>query len=174
MEEYAINTKIDLKPAALYPKPELVNYEEMHHTIGRINEALDDERAHNIAITAPYDSGKTSILEYIFSEREKKYPCIIKCKNWYVNKINEYKIKHFLSPKLLFKIKDYKKISLTNFFITMENDQTGEKIDSLNSELEKSIIEQLLLTPEAKNKLPDSRINRIYSISPMKKCFYIF
>ena len=170
MEEYVINNnKVDLKPAALYPKPELVNHEEMRHTIDRINEALDDERAHNIAITAPYDSGKTSILEYIFSEREKKYPCIIKCKNWYVNKINEYKIKHFLSPKLLFKIKDYKKISLTNFFITMENDQTGEKIDSLNSELEKSIIEQLLLTPEAKNKLPDSRINRIYSISPMKK-----
>lgn len=170
MEEYVINNnKVDLKPAALYPKPELVNHEEMRHTIDRINEALDDERAHNIAITAPYDSGKTSILEYIFSEREKKYPCIIKCKNWCVNKINEYKIKHFLSPKLLFKIKDYKKISLTNFFITMENDQTGEKIDSLNSELEKSIIEQLLLTPEAKNKLPDSRINRIYSISPMKK-----
>lgn len=169
MEEYAINNKVDLKPAALYPKPELVNHEEMRHTIDRINEALDDERAHNIAITAPYDSGKTSILEYIFSEREKKYPCIIKCKNWCVNKINEYKIKHFLSPKLLFKIKDYKKISLTNFFITMENDQTGEKIDSLNSELEKSIIEQLLLTPEAKNKLPDSRINRIYNISPMKK-----
>lgn len=170
MEEYVINNnKVDLKPAALYPKPELVNHEEMRHTIDRINEALDDERAHNIAITAPYDSGKTSILEYIFSEREKKYPCIIKCKNWCVNKINEYKIKHFLSPKFLFKIKDYKKISLTNFFITMENDQTGEKIDSLNSELEKSIIEQLLLTPEAKNKLPDSRINRIYSISPMKK-----
>ena len=172
MEEYVINNnKIDLKPAALYPKPELINYEEMHHTIDRINEALDDDRAHNIAITAPYDSGKTSILEYIFSEREKKYPCIIKCKNWCVNKINGYKIKHFLSPKLLFKIKDYKKISLTNFFITMENDQTGEKIDSLNSELEKSIIEQLLLTPEAKNKLPDSRINRIYNISPMKKIF---
>lgn len=172
MEEYVINNnKIDLKPAALYPKPELVNHEEMQHTIDRINEALDDERAHNIAITAPYDSGKTSILEYIFSEREKEYPCIIKCKNWCVNKINGYKIKHFLSPKLLFKIKDYKKISLTNFFITMENDQTGEKIDSLNSELEKSIIEQLLLTPEAKNKLPDSRINRIYSISPMKKMF---
>lgn len=172
MEEYVINNnKIDLKPAALYPKPELVNHEEMHHTIDRINEALDDDRAHNIAITAPYDSGKTSILEYIFSEREKKYPCIIKCKNWCVNKINRYKIKHFLSPKLLFKIKDYKKISLTNFFITMENDQTGEKIDSLNSELEKSIIEQLLLTPEAKNKLPDSRINRIYNISPMKKIF---
>ena len=172
MEEYVINNnKIDLKPAALYPKPELVNHEEMHHTIDRINEALDDDRAHNIAITAPYDSGKTSILEYIFSEREKKYPCIIKCKNWCVNKINGYKIKHFLSPKLLFKIKDYKKISLTNFFITMENDQTGEKIDSLNSELEKSIIEQLLLTPEAKNKLPDSRINRIYNISPMKKIF---
>ena len=172
MEEYVINNnKIDLKPAALYPKPELVNHEEMHHTIDRINEALDDDRAYNIAITAPYDSGKTSILEYIFSEREKKYPCIIKCKNWCVNKINGYKIKHFLSPKLLFKIKDYKKISLTNFFITMENDQTGEKIDSLNSELEKSIIEQLLLTPEAKNKLPDSRINRIYNISPMKKIF---
>ncbi len=172
MEEYVINNnKIDLKPAALYPKPELINYEEMHHTIDRINEALDDDRAHNIAITAPYDSGKTSILEYIFSEREKKYPCIIKCKNWCVNKINGYKIKHFLSPKLLFKIKDYKKISLTNFFITMENDQTGEKIDSLNSELEKSIIEQLLLTPEAKNKLPDSRINRIYNTSPMKKIF---
>lgn len=172
MEEYVINNnKIDLKPAALYPKPELINYEEMHHTIDRINEALDDDRAHNIAITAPYDSGKTSILEYIFSEREKKYPCIIKCKNWCVNKINGYKIKHFLSPKLLFKIKDYKKISLTNFFITMENNQTGEKIDSLNSELEKSIIEQLLLTPEAKNKLPDSRINRIYNISPMKKIF---
>lgn len=172
MEEYVINNnKIDLKPAALYPKPELVNHEEMHHTIDRINEALDDDRAHNIAITAPYDSGKTSILEYIFSEREKKYPCIIKCKNWCVNKINGYKIKCFLSPKLLFKIKDYKKISLTNFFITMENDQTGEKIDSLNSELEKSIIEQLLLTPEAKNKLPDSRINRIYNISPMKKIF---
>lgn len=172
MEEYVINNnKIDLKPAALYPKPELVNHEEMQHTIDRINEALGDERAHNIAITAPYGSGKTSILEYIFSEREKKYPCIIKCKNWCVNKINGYKIKHFLSPKLLFKIKDYKKISLTNFFITMENDQTGEKIDSLNSELEKSIIEQLLLTPEAKNKLPDSRINRIYSISPMKKMF---
>lgn len=172
MEEYVINNnKIDLKPAALYPKPELINYEEMHHTIDRINEALDDDRAHNIAITAPYDSGKTSILEYIFSEREKKYPCIIKCKNWCVNKINGYKIKHFLSPKFLFKIKDYKKISLTNFFITMENDQTGEKIDSLNSELEKSIIEQLLLTPEAKNKLPDSRINRIYNTSPMKKIF---
>ena len=172
MEEYVINNnKIDLKPAALYPKPELVNHEEMYHTIDRINEALDDEKAHNIAITAPYDSGKTSILEYIFSERENKYPCIIRCKNWCVNKINGYKIKHFLSPKLLFKIKDYKKISLTNFFITMENDQTGEKIDSLNSELEKSIIEQLLLTPEAKNKLPDSRINRIYNISPMKKIF---
>ena len=172
MEEYVINNnKIDLKPAALYPKPELVNHEEMYHTIDRINEALDDEKAHNIAITAPYGSGKTSILEYIFSERENKYPCIIRCKNWCVNKINGYKIKHFLSPKLLFKIKDYKKISLTNFFITMENDQTGEKIDSLNSELEKSIIEQLLLTPEAKNKLPDSRINRIYNISPMKKIF---
>lgn len=172
MEEYVINNnKIDLKPAALYPKPELVNHEEMHHTIDRINEALDDERAHNIAITAPYDSGKTSILEYIFSEREKKYPCIIKCKNWCINKINECKIKYFLSPKLFFKIKDYKKISLTNFFTIIENDQTGKKFDSLNSELEKSIIEQLLLTPEAKNRLPDSRINRIYSINPMKKVF---
>lgn len=152
---------IDSHPAALYPKPYLVKDDNDSRIIERINDALDDKNAHNIAITAPYDSGKSSLIKKIFEKREEYYPFYIRWWNKLGNKLNTCKLvkKMVISPRQIIKIKDYKIITLTNFFLQSDNNKNDSK--DFYKEIEKSIIDQLILTDK---KLPDSRISRIKEI----------
>lgn len=53
---------------ALYPYDDL-DKNELEPTGNKLDEALNDERATNIAISAPYDTGKSSFLLSYFTNR---------------------------------------------------------------------------------------------------------
>ena len=47
----------------------------------KLDELIDDPDVKNIAVTAPYDSGKTTILKSYFKKRESKF-------RWYIRVLN--------------------------------------------------------------------------------------
>lgn len=136
----------------------------------KLDELISDPNIKNIAVTAPYDSGKTTILKSYFKKRELRYKLGIRYTNHLIFKLNKIKQDLFFRPNLLSAIKDYEFINIPNFFnITTDitgkedsteyNDQSVEKAE-LEAQLEKSIIEQLLYKPNYK-KYPDSNLNRL-------------
>ena len=131
----------------------------------------------NISVTAPYDSGKTTMLKSYFKNKENKYKWYVKKTNKFIDRINKKKKYFFFQPNLLANIKDYEFINIPNFFNTIGDEENqkasskdGEKEDfntendrnKINTEieLEKSIIEQLLYKPNT-NKYPDSNLSRL-------------
>ena len=133
----------------------------------KLDHVLKDSNIKNIAITAPYDSGKTSFLKTYFKNREISYKWYIRGYNFAVRKINSVKEKFFFRPKLLSEIKDYEFINIPNFFETKDKESTNPdpkdpKNDSndLEVQLEKNIIEQLLYKTNTK-KYPDSNLKRL-------------
>lgn len=122
----------------------------------KLDEILEDESSKNIAITAPYDSGKTTLLKSYFRERENEYKWYVRLFNSIVYVINKCKKYFFFRPNLLSSIKDYEFINIPNFLEVQD-----QKIDS-NTEiqLEKSIIEQLLYKTNSR-KYPDSNLGRL-------------
>ena len=54
----------------------------------KLDHVLEDSNIKNIAITAPYDSGKTSFLKTYFKNRETSYKWYIRGYNFVVRKIN--------------------------------------------------------------------------------------
>ena len=80
--------KIGATPGALYPKNDLEE-EEIKSYKDSLDTALKDDRINNIAITAPYGIGKSTILESYFRLRKKRYPP-------YIQKLNTRKKISFL------------------------------------------------------------------------------
>ena len=136
----------------------------------KLDHVLKDSNIKNIAITAPYDSGKTSFLKTYFKNREASYKRYIRGYNFAVRIINSVKEKFFFNPQLLSEIKDYEFINIPNFFETetrLKDKKTdtsrpeGQEDNSNNLEvqLEKNIIEQLLYKTDTK-RYPDSNLKR--------------
>ena len=142
-----------------------------------MDELIEDKNTNNIAVTAPYDSGKTTMLKSYFKNKENKYKWYVKKTNKFIDRINRIKKYFFFQPNLLANIKDYEFINIPNFFNTIGDEENqkasskdGEKEDfntendrnKINTEieLEKSIIEQLLYKPNT-NKYPDSNLSRL-------------
>lgn len=143
----------------------------------KLDELISDPDTNNIAVTAPYDSGKTTMLKSYFKSTENTYTWYIRWTNKVIDIINKYKQKVFFQPNLLLKIKNYEFINIPNFFNSVggeeQSSESKEKNEKghLNSEiekhkinteieLEKSIIEQLLYKPNT-NRYPDSNLNRL-------------
>lgn len=140
----------------------------------KLDQVLADIDIKNVAITAPYDSGKTTILKSYFKQRENKYKWYIRLNNSLVDRVNRIKKYFFFRPNLLTKIHDYEFINIPNFFDlpnyesmnnddeikNFENKKTSKQRSSIAIKLEKSIIEQLLFKPES-NKYPDSNLKRL-------------
>lgn len=143
----------------------------------KLDELIEDPNTNNIAVTAPYDSGKTTMLKSYFKNKENKYKWYVKKTNKLIDRINRIKKYFFFQPNLLANIKDYEFINIPNFFNTIGDEENqkasskdGEKEDfntendrnKINTEieLEKSIIEQLLYKPNT-NKYPDSNLSRL-------------
>ena len=143
----------------------------------KLDELISDPDTNNIAVTAPYDSGKTTMLKSYFKSTENTYTWYIRGTNKVIDIINKYKQKVFFQPNLLLKIKNYEFINIPNFFNSVageeQSSESKEKDEKghLNSEiekhkinteieLEKSIIEQLLYKPNT-NRYPDSNLNRL-------------
>ena len=124
---------------ALYAYDDLIA-SERDPEWGKLDRALKDERITNIAISAPYDTGKSSFL-----------------------------LSYFLARRNIFKKrrrKDFRFISIPNFF------QEKEENKNLEIELEKDIIDQLIL-PSQPKKFPDSNIKRIKKI-PTKSTYIVY
>ena len=127
----------------------------------KLDELIEDPNTNNIAVTAPYDSGKTTMLKSYLKNKENRYKWYVKRTNELIDGINRIKKYFFFQPNLLANIKDYEFINIPNFFNTIGNEENqkasskDEKKEDINTEndrnkinteieLEKSIIEQLL------------------------------
>lgn len=143
----------------------------------KLDELIEDPNTNNIAITAPYDSGKTTMLKSYLKNKENRYKWYVKRTNELIDGINRIKKYFFFQPNLLANIKDYEFINIPNFFNTIGDEENqkasskdGKKEDintendrnksNTEIELEKSIIEQLLYKPNT-NKYPDSNLSRL-------------
>lgn len=174
-EEESLNGNLNAKSDVYIPKI----YRE------KLDKVLKDPNVKNIAITAPYDSGKTTLLKTYFKERESNYRRSIKSANWCIRKFNNFKVNHSFKPRMLSEIRDYEFISIPNFFenniySTGEDNDTSEKKDTTSTEdknndstqlevqLEKNIIEQLLYKTNVK-KYPDSNLKRLRSYNFFSK-----
>lgn len=156
---------------ALYPYDDL-GEDELKATWDRLNKILDDKRATNIAISAPYDTGKSSFLLSYFTQ---KYEEKLKQKSqyfpysWvrYFHKDQDFLSKARLDRKA--EKTDFKFINLPNFFLDVKNKKESE------IELEKDIIGQLLFSSNPR-KYPDSRIKRLkkYSFLRISLFFILF
>lgn len=103
--------------------------------------ALEDPNITNIAILAPYDTGKSSFLLSFFEK-------------WKYSRLENIK------RKIKGQKDVYRFISVPNFFEDIKENKKSE------IELEKDILDQLLLESKASRlKFPDSYIKRIYSIN---------
>lgn len=156
---------------ALYPYDDL-GEDELKPTWDRLNKILDDKRATNIAISAPYDTGKSSFLLSYFTQ---KYEEKLKQKSqyfpysWvrYFHKDQDFLSRARLDRKV--EKTNFKFINLPNFFLDVKDKKESE------IELEKDIIGQLLFSSKPQ-KYPDSRIKRLrqYSIWEILFFFILF
>lgn len=156
---------------ALYPYDDL-GEDELKPTWDRLNKILDDERATNIAISAPYDTGKSSFLLSYFTQ---KYEERLKQKSkhfpysWlrYFHKDQDFLNRARLDRKA--EKTDFKFINLPNFFLDITDKKESE------IELEKDIIGQLLFSSKPQ-KYPDSRIKRLkqYPLWKIGAFFIVF
>lgn len=160
---------------ALYPYDDL-DEDKLKPTWDRLNKILDDERATNIAISAPYDTGKSSFLLSYFT---RKYEENLRRRSykfcWFPGHFYFYRFTYYFYSKqsLLSKARldrkvektDFKFINLPNFFLDVKDKKQSE------IELEKDIIGQLLFSSKPQ-KYPDSRIKRLKQHSFWKILFF--
>lgn len=107
----------------------------------KLENALNDKNITNIAISAPYGTGKSSFVLSFFNKLEKSW---------------KYRICRLFGCQK----KSYRFISVPNFFEDI-NDKKKSEI-----ELEKDILDQLLLgSKPSRWQFPDSSIRRIYPIN---------
>ena len=131
--------KENTKLFTLYPKDDLTE-EQMKPYKEKLDLALSDPKIRNLAITGPYDSGKSSLLQSYFKSRDLKRGKIKNC-------IRKLKGKSF---------HEYEFINLPNFF---ENSKVNNN-RTIEYNIERSIVNQLLFT-ENPFYFPYSRIDRL-------------
>lgn len=131
--------KENSKLFTLYPKDNLTD-EQIKPYKEKLDLALSDPKIKNLAITGPYDSGKSSLLQSYFKNREFKRG---KIKTW---------IRKLTGKNL----QEYEFINLPNFFENTENNANN----TMENNIEQSIVKQLLFT-ENPFCFPYSRINRL-------------
>lgn len=156
---------------ALYPYDDL-DKNELEPTWNKLDEALNDERATNIAISAPYDTGKSSFLLSYFTNKyeeklRRKSHCFLYRWLHHFHKNQDLLSKARLDRKV--EKTNFKFINLPNFFLDVKDKKESE------IELEKDIIGQLLFSSKPQ-KYPDSRIKRLkqYSIWEILFFFVLF
>lgn len=135
---------------ALYAKKNL-SEEDLKPYKDSLDKALKDRNITNIAITAPYGIGKSTVLENYFKKRKQDYPWYYKGYNATIEWINNIKSKKNFSTRYLQEIEDYEFINLPNFF---------SKEESKTEKIQQNIIEQLLFKSKP-SKFPFSKIKRI-------------
>lgn len=146
----------------LYPRDDI---ETLSPYKDKLDAALDDPHITNIAVTGPYDTGKSTFLLSYFKQREgEKHPVIARY-NTLIDKINKIKQKYIFSSNTYKKSKDYEFINLPNFFQNDEDENKGK--NQLDRNIEQGIVKQLLYSEDPKH-FPYSRINRLKVISPIK------
>ncbi|MBL1072354.1 hypothetical protein [Lactobacillus kitasatonis] len=152
-----ISNKINVN-GALHPYDTLTKKDKPSEW-DKLDEALSDDQITNIAVSAPYDTGKSSFLSsYFLQHQVHKYRHPIK--RLFRRKITDKDIRKD-QKKARKKIRqgktDFRFINVPNFF----EDTTGNR--NIEVELEKDIIEQLILSTSPSN-LPDSSIPRLVRI----------
>ncbi|WP_242367891.1 hypothetical protein [Lactobacillus intestinalis] len=169
--------KSKIKNGALYPYDDL-DKSEMKPVWDKLDEALNDERATNIAVSAPYDTGKSSFLLSYFTQKykdnlnQKSYKF-----HWLPWRLHFHRFPYYYfynKSALLDKARLDRKIGKTNFkFINLPNFflEVKDKKES-EIELEKDIIGQLLFSSK-QQKYPDSRIKRLKQY-PLRIILFFF
>ncbi|MBC2243151.1 hypothetical protein HCB25_03660 [Listeria booriae] len=133
------------------PEKDLRPYKES------LDRALADERITNVAVTAPYGIGKSSVLESYFKQRKKEYRWHVRGFNVALRAMNWAKKKYFFSPKLFKERVDFEFVNLPKFFPK----------DSQEKDIQKKIVEQLLFSSNPK-RFPFSKIKRIKDSSVLR------
>lgn len=141
---------------ALYPSKDIIWDDAVNIYMDELKMILKDNRITNIAISAPYGIGKSSVLESFFEKRKFEYPFYVKITNSWIRFINQKKQKFLFSASLISEIDDYDFINIPNFF--------SDNIDT--KDLQQKIIEQLLFKANYK-RFPYSKIKRINAKSPI-------
>lgn len=144
------NPQITQTLGALYPNKRIKIDASMKVYMDELDTILQDSRITNIAVSAPYGIGKSSVLESFFENRKYKYPLYIRICNSWIRFINKFKQKYFFSAQLISEIDDYDFVNIPNFF--SKNTDTDL--------LQQKIIEQLLFKVNYK-RFPYSKIKRI-------------
>lgn len=132
---------------ALYPY-DFLGREDCKPEWDNLEKALNDTRVTNIAISAPYDTGKTSFLLSFFTK--KHMDCL---KNESDIPISEYKLRKKARKDIIESKTNFSFINLPNFFLKKEGKES-------EIELEKDIIGQLLFSSNPWY-YPDSKIRRL-------------
>ncbi|MBM6872083.1 YobI family P-loop NTPase [Lactobacillus crispatus] len=144
-----INDKSDAIRGALYSY-DFLTEDECDPEWKNLDQALKDIRVTNIAVTAPYDTGKTSFLKSFFTQKKVDE---LKWRKEYLGRdeenLREKARRYIIEGKTNFKF-----ISLPNFFEDIKDKKEAE------IELEKDIIGQLLFNSDPW-KFPDSKIKRL-------------
>lgn len=125
--------------------------------IEALNWAFQNKKIKNIALTGPYGSGKSSIIETFLAEDDKK----ASEKGYFARKgaIRESALK----------------ISMATFLKGdfAEDDETDKKIDIGPDEVEKGILKQLFYKVEP-GRIPQSRYRKLHAISRFSAFIRIF
>ncbi|EUJ43868.1 YobI family P-loop NTPase [Listeria fleischmannii] len=163
-----MKTRFEGTPGALYPA--YISEEKIKPYQQSLDKALNDDAITNIAVTAPYGVGKSTILENYFHYRRKKYPWYIKVINHWIWCVNFVKKKFVYSPNLIQEIDDFEFINLPNF-VKEDNQKTEISDEESNQDtqtqvmnIQQKIIEQLLYKAKPQ-KYPYSKIKRIKDTS---------
>lgn len=145
-----MNSKLKYNDAingALYPY-DFLNREICKPEWDNLEKALNDTRVTNIAISAPYDTGKTSFLLSFFTQKHMDY-----LKNESDIPITEYELRKKARKDIIENKTNFSFINLPNFFLKKEGKES-------EIELEKDIIGQLLFSSNPWY-YPDSKIRRL-------------
>lgn len=134
--------------------PELINKDDdAYSVVEDLNEALNaafkQKKIRNVALTGPYGSGKSSILETLITTLpEERKPLHISLATLRVDDTTVESDNHSLSPK-----------------------EREEAEEALNRKIEYSILQQLIYHEKAQS-VPNSRLRRIIHMPSKRLCKY--
>ncbi len=156
---------------ALYPII-LKEGDAAYSAVKDLQEALRDEKVKNIALTGPYGSGKSSVIETLIQENESQKT------NYHFLKISLATLDACKSTKKNIN-NENKKLDISpssSTYNNQEQEEESENKDSkgkdtyknlLNRKIEASILQQFIYR-EAQETLPNSRFKRIHHIPKNK------
>ncbi len=162
---------------ALYPII-LKKEDAAYSAVTDLQEALKDEKVKNIALTGPYGSGKSSVIETLLKENKCHWPWEEDKKHHYLKislaTLDACKEKLEKQENQDTKPTD-KKTTISDQTLPPQPDkgeQQKNPEDLLNRRIEYSILQQLIYK-ETRCKLPNSRLKRIPYIPKIWLCVFI-